>query len=70
MNELFSSYPLVVNKKLAKLLGLNEAMILHQINYWININKKKNNNFYNKRYWTCNTINAGKKNFHFGVKKQ
>lgn len=37
---LFDEQPIVANKALARTLGLNEALILQQINYWIEINKK------------------------------
>ncbi|UWV93843.1 hypothetical protein NW062_00655 [Mycoplasmopsis cynos] len=36
--------------KHAKEIGLNEALILQQINYWIEINKKTGKNFYEGRY--------------------
>ncbi len=40
MNKLFNLHPLVVDKELATILGLNEALVLQQVNYWIEINKK------------------------------
>lgn len=53
---LFNSHPLVIDPDLAKLIGLNEAIIIQQIHYWIEINKKAERNFYDNRYWTYNTI--------------
>ena len=41
---LFDEQPIVANKTLAREIGLNEALILQQINYWIEINKKSGNN--------------------------
>ena len=55
---LFDEQPIVANKILAREIGLNEALILQQINYWIEINKKSGNNFCDGRYWTYNSIRA------------
>ncbi len=38
---LFDEQPIVANKTLAREIGLNEALILQQINYWIEINKNQ-----------------------------
>ena len=57
---LFDEQPIVANKTLAREIGLNEALILQQINYWIEINKKSGNNFYNGRYW-CKPTHKMKK---------
>lgn len=59
---LFDEQPIVGNKALARELGLNEALILQQINYWIEINKKSGNNYYEGRYWTYNSIRAWQEN--------
>ena len=55
---LFDEQPIVANKTLAREIGLNEALILQQINYWIEINKKFGNNVCDGRYWTYNSIRA------------
>ncbi|HDV4123955.1 TPA: conjugal transfer protein [Enterococcus faecalis] len=55
---LFDEQPIVANKSLARALGLNEALILQQLNYWLEINKKSGNNYYEGRYWTYNSIRA------------
>lgn len=68
MHKLFTNHPLVVDKYLAKILGLNEAIVLQQINYWLEINKKKNNNFHEGRYWTYNTISDWQEEFPFWSK--
>lgn len=36
---LFDEHPIIANKTLAREIGLNEALILQQINYWIEIKK-------------------------------
>ena len=59
---LFDEQPIIANKTLARELGLNEALILQQINYWIEINKKSGKNFYDGRYWTYNSIRAWQEN--------
>ena len=43
---LFDEQPIFANKTLAKGIGLNEALILQQINYWLEINKKQGKNFF------------------------
>mgnify|MGYP000930745990 CR=1 FL=1 len=62
---LFNEQPLVIDKQLASLIGLNEAMVLQQIHYWIEINKKVRNNYYEGKYWTYNTIQEWQKEFPF-----
>ncbi|CAM3198542.1 DUF6017 domain-containing protein [Streptobacillus felis] len=59
---LFDEHPIIANKTLAREIGLNEALILQQINYWIEINKKTGNNFYEGRYWTYNSIRSWQEN--------
>jgi hypothetical protein len=65
MNKLFNTYPLVADKEVAAILGLNEALVLQQINYWIEKNRKDNRNFHEGRYWTYNTINEWQEEFPF-----
>lgn len=65
---LLNSHALVLDKKLAVVLGLNEALVLQQMDYWLGINKKKNRNFHEGRYWTYNTINNWQEEFPFWSK--
>lgn len=52
---------LLIRKELVRVLGdLNEAVILNQLNYWIEINKKAEKNFYDNRYWVFNTYQTWK----------
>ena len=63
---LFDEQPIVVDRTLAKLIGLNEAIIIQQVHYWITINQKANKNFREGRYWTYNSIRAWhEENFDF-----
>lgn len=55
MSLLFAEQPIVINTPLAKAIGLNEAIVLQQVHYWIDGNKKRKINFKNGRYWTYNT---------------
>lgn len=50
------SFKIVVNRDIAKVLGLNETIVLQQINYWLEVNTRKNHNFRDGKYWTYNTI--------------
>jgi len=71
---LFDEQPLVLLRGLAKAVGITDAIVLQQVNYWLNINKKAGKNFYDGRYWVYNTIREWQENdFYFmsfdGVKK-
>lgn len=55
---LFDEQLIIANKTLARALGLNEALVLQQINYWIEINKKPGKNYHDGKYWTYNSIRA------------
>lgn len=63
---LFDEQPLVIDRTLARAIGLNEAIVLQQVHYWITINKKANKNFHEGKYWTYNSLpNWHKNNFDF-----
>ena len=47
---LYTKEPIVINPIAAEVLGVNEAIIVQQIHYWLNINEKAKINFYNGRY--------------------
>ena len=47
---LFDEQPIVANKSLARVLEHNEVLILQQLNYWLEINKKSEKNYYEGRY--------------------
>ncbi len=58
LRDLFidKSKTLIVNTDLALVLGdLNEAIILNQLNYWLEINKKADKNFIDGKYWVYNS---------------
>lgn len=63
--ELFvnQSKTLIINTDLALVLGdLNEAIVLNQLNYWLEINEKAGKNFIDGKYWVYNTYNDWKTN--------
>jgi hypothetical protein len=62
---LFDEQPLVIDKTLAKLIGLNECIVIQQIHYWLTINQKTNKNYNDGCYWTYNTINEWQEEFPF-----
>lgn len=60
---LFAKHPIVVNPDLAVGIGLNEAIVVQQLNYWLNSKNAKN---IDGRKWIYNTYeNWQKDNFPF-----
>ena len=60
-NLLIDEYPLLVPPSLAVEFGLNEAIVLQQIHYWL----AKKGNFEDGRYWVYNTYEGWAKQFPF-----
>lgn len=57
---------LMVQPRLAVALGLNQALFLQQIQYWLHTNKKHGRNLRDGRYWTFNSFEAWQaENFPF-----
>ena len=48
--------PKIINTELACILGLNEAIVLQQLHYWIEKNKATATNFRDGHYWTYGTL--------------
>ncbi|HID9689643.1 TPA: hypothetical protein ACXI22_003621 [Citrobacter amalonaticus] len=63
MSMLFNFRPLVINPELATRIGLNEAIVLQQVNYWIN-DKEQGVNFEGRR-WVFNSYESWVKQFPF-----
>ena len=61
MSILFNKNPLVVNPELAELIGLNEAIILQQLHYWI----QKSNFEKDGKKWVYNSYKEWQKQFKF-----
>ncbi|MEY8536040.1 hypothetical protein AALH30_21370 [Blautia pseudococcoides] len=64
-NLLYNKRPLIVNPELACIIGLNEAIILQQVHYWIEKKKESNIDFHDGRYWAYNTYEGWQNQFPF-----
>jgi len=55
---LLDEYPLIILPQLATAIGLNEAIVLQQIHYWLKINElsAKETHFRDGRWWTYNSV--------------
>lgn len=53
---LFDEFPILVDRVLAEKIGLNEAIVIQQLHYWIIQNKRQNKNYFDEKYWTFNTL--------------
>lgn len=58
---LFDEHPLVIQPKLAECVGLNEAIILQQMNYWL----KKSEKYFDGHVWIYNTYKTWNEQFPF-----
>lgn len=58
---LIDDYPLMVLPKLAATIGLNEAIILQQVHYWL----RKSKHQYDGRTWIYNTYEDWQDQFPF-----
>ena len=65
MTLLFDKHPLVINPTLASIIGLNEAIVLQQIHYWIELNKAANRNLKHGHTWTFNSYENWQEQFPF-----
>jgi hypothetical protein len=65
MNLLFNEPPLVISPTLAMEIGLNEAIILQQLHYWL----QKSEHFYEGRRWIYNTYQQWVEQFPFWSEK-
>lgn len=63
MSMLFNFRPLVINPELATRIGLNEAIVLQQVNYWIN--DKEQGVIHSGRRWVFNSYESWVKQFPF-----
>ena len=54
---------------MAKIIGLNQALVLQQVHYWLELNKENKRNFHEERYWTYNTIEEWQEEFPFWSKE-
>lgn len=62
---LLDDHPLVVLPSLALIVGLNEAIVLQQVHYWVTLNIKDGRNYEEGEYWTYNTYEKWQEQFPF-----
>ncbi len=55
---------------IAEKYGINEAIMLNNLIFWIRQNKANNKNFYDGYYWTFNSIRAFSELFPFWTNRQ
>lgn len=55
----------VFDPDIAERYGVNEAIILHSIAFWVDINEKNERNYFDGRYWTYNSAKAFKDQFPY-----
>jgi len=66
MNKLlFDEYPLLIPPTLAQAIGLNEAIVVQQVHYWIQSNKRNKQNSHKGHTWTFNSIESWQEQFPF-----
>ena len=56
--------------EIAKEYGINCAILLDFIHYWVSVNKANDRNFHDGSYWTYNTVKAFEELFPYMTKKQ
>lgn len=69
---LIAEHPLQVLPSLAVKIGLNEAIVLQQVHYWLVHNERSNSqyHYHDGRWWTYNSIREWQeKNFPFWTEK-
>ena len=64
---LIEEYPLVILPQLAAVIGLNEAIVLQQIHYWVDLFKqaKDKHHYQEGKWWVWNTGAEWQENFPF-----
>jgi hypothetical protein len=62
---LYDERPLVIIPELAVVVGLNQAIVLQQVHYWVRINQRADKNFRDGCYWTYNTYEDWRDQFPF-----
>lgn len=62
---LFDEHPLVIDVKLAQVIGLNQAIVLQQLNYWLHSRSAKK---INGKVWVYNRIKDWNEQFPFWSK--
>lgn len=58
------------NTKIAKKYGVNSAVLLNHLYFWISKNKANGTNYYDNNYWTYNSTKAFKELFEYMTQRQ
>lgn len=58
------------NSDIASVYGVNEAIFIHNLYWWISKNKANERHFYEGKYWTYNTTKAFSELFPFWSERQ
>lgn len=64
-NLLLDEHPLLVMPRLATLIGLNEAIVLQQVHYWLKAKENDQQDYIDGHYWVYNTYKQWQKQFPF-----
>ena len=66
-NTIAGTTPMLFEASLATIddIGLNGAIVLQQLHYWIGKYRKKNRNYHDGHYWIYNTYEDWQKQFPF-----
>lgn len=64
---LINEPPIEVLPALARAVGLNEAIVLQQIHYWLNLQFSRH--LFDDRYWVCYSPKQWERQFSFWDKK-
>jgi hypothetical protein len=62
---LFDHRPLIIDVDLAKILGLNESIIIQQLHYWIEKFRGNDSHYHEGRTWVFNSIESWQEQFPF-----
>lgn len=60
----------IFNKRIAKEFGINSAIILENMMFWLDKNEANNTNYFEGKYWTYNSISAYAKIFDYLSERQ
>lgn len=62
---LIDESPLLVLPSLAATIGLNEAIVLQQVHYWLQVKKSAGKDYIDGNYWVYNSFSEWNKQFPF-----
>lgn len=66
---LYKKRPLTINPDLAIAVGLNEAIVLQQVQYWCEHNEENDRNFRDGHFWVYNSFPEWQKQFPWWCEK-